>query len=27
VQTYTDTTCTAATGVATDPVNCVGNIL
>jgi MSHA pilin protein MshA len=27
VQTYTDTTCTAATGNAADPVNCVGNIL
>ncbi len=26
VQTYTDTTCTAATGNATDPVNCVGEI-
>ena len=26
VQTYTDTTCTAATGNATAPVNCVGEI-
>jgi MSHA pilin protein MshA len=26
VQTYKDTTCSAATGAPADPVNCVGNI-